>query len=828
MVTGLSIGQKQAIEEMKAIADARPGAIVVHRIGPMHHDQWLPVEISVGCANTVTAPEGVPLELREYAIIHVPTLFPFVRPACEVTHDRFARSAHVTWGKWICLYLSDADWDPSDGMFGFVERLIEWFNRAAAHALDGVEEPVHPPVAGLGSRTGCVVVRADVPVAATTGWVGAALMARRYVDQAGRLDVVDWIEIPDGPPADAAALARLRSRLTETAEREQVPILLGPAIMLPQPLSFEFPNTVADLVAAVNAQGINLQRAFGLLATAVCINAEEADDNIPLPMTHLLIGAPMRGVSGQKERLIHLEAWRLNVLDSILVMAYLPILARWRSRRRAKLRKAYEVMEMWAKEAPVRWTHIYEMRPQIVTRRDQNSPAAWLRDRRVTILGCGALGARIAEHCVRAGARQVLVADRSLVSPGVLVRQPYADRDIGKYKAEVLAARLAQACPTTTVTALVGDVLETFVHAGRPETTDLLIDATANRAVSKSLERLRWSHPTGWPPLLTVGVGHRCTRGLAGLALPSASGGGADIMHRLALTAWREPRLRDMAEDFFPETGRRDLFQPEPGCSDPTFTGSDVDAGILAGQLLTWGLSLLGDAAAGRRVSPAVGCFIRLASPAHGSALEEFRWERDPVVIDDPSSGYQIRLWREALEAMQAEAQATREVFDAQPEPRYPLTETGGVLIGRIDDASRVVWVTAADGPSPDSEQATNWFRHGVRDVAANIEQHRAATGRHVHFTGMWHTHPGMAPSPSRLDDQAAQILLVPGPHAPARAVIMILGGRPPVWDKFLHEAGLPLVHACLVTRIKPLGPRPVLAPPPPGGGGKAAVHPPQ
>jgi len=47
-----------------------------------------------------------------------------------------------------------------------------------------------------------------------------------------------------------------------------------------------------------------------------------------------------------------------------------------------------------------------------------------------------------AEICVRVGAAEVTVADTGVVHPGILVRQPYEDADIGQYKAVVLARRL--------------------------------------------------------------------------------------------------------------------------------------------------------------------------------------------------------------------------------------------------------------------------------------------------------------------------------------------------------------------------------------------------
>src|SRR5262249_57681596 len=83
-----------------------------------------------------------------------------------------------------------------------------------------------------------------------------------------------------------------------------------------------------------------------------------------------------------------------------------------------------------ASRQPLAWTVVYEQRPQVTVRRDSERPAGWLRGNSVLVLGCGALGARIAEHCARAGVARLRLADQSAVRPGILVRQPDTSGDI--------------------------------------------------------------------------------------------------------------------------------------------------------------------------------------------------------------------------------------------------------------------------------------------------------------------------------------------------------------------------------------------------------------
>ena len=91
---------------------------------------------------------------------------------------------------------------------------------------------------------------------------------------------------------------------------------------------------------------------------------------------------------------------------------------------------------------------------------------------------------------MRSGAVRVHIVDAGTISPGVLSRQPYEDADIGKPKAEVLAARLDRIRPEAEVSGRVADIITADLFSG-PDLSqyDLVIDATANRSVAAKIER---------------------------------------------------------------------------------------------------------------------------------------------------------------------------------------------------------------------------------------------------------------------------------------------------------------------------------------------------
>jgi tRNA A37 threonylcarbamoyladenosine dehydratase len=93
--------------------------------------------------------------------------------------------------------------------------------------------------------------------------------------------------------------------------------------------------------------------------------------------------------------------------------------------------------------ADLEWCSVAEDRPEIVIRRDDRSPVPEaFAGKTVVLWGCGAIGGHVAEWLTRAGIGRLVLYDCDVVTPGVLVRQPYCDQDIGVGKAYALRDRL--------------------------------------------------------------------------------------------------------------------------------------------------------------------------------------------------------------------------------------------------------------------------------------------------------------------------------------------------------------------------------------------------
>ena len=788
----LTGGQRRAIDELRRIAAVGRGLDIVreHQGG----DGYLLLDVSVDCSNVQPTADGVRMRPRERLTIGVPAEFPFELPFVSTPHTRWAGTPHVQWGRVLCLYVSpSAEWNPSDGMAGFVERLMSWLERAAAGELDAPGEPLHPPVAYPSKSAGVVIARANAPRAVGgVPWLGVALLNRVNGERA---DLLGWLRVTDPWPVTAQD-ARDAAGVDSTST-----VMLGLAIVVPRPIAFEYPGTAAALLEALAPYGINTAVVLAMLGIVANINRNllvsvtAADGDQPGHPLYLVLGTPTRGIVGSSDRVTHLAAWRLPPLaEKIAHLAPntysdVPELARIG-------REVMDIGEHWLDSAKTAWARVYEARSEVVTSRDAETPAVWLSGKRVLVLGAGALGAPIAEACVRGGAARVTVADSGTVHPGILVRQPYEDAEIGQAKASVLAERLSRIRPGAVVEPWLGDVVTgMFTTASGPPNVDLIIDATANRTVRTVIERRRTERRDSWPAIATVLIGHDATRGIATVSYPESSGAGADALRRLSLAARADATgaLTEVVEDFFPDPPRTALFQPEPGCSDVTFVGAAADVVGLAGQLLTGILRAL---ASDGDKDGMVALVVRMPGAprgAHAHGAQWFRWPND-VVLRTVGDQHEVRIAPAAVAEMRAETRRGARV-------RGDRVETGGSLLGAFDDAVGVVWIDEATEPPPDSLLSEVHFEHGIDGVEERIAARREATARVTTFIGMWHSHPYGEARPSETDEQGMRDLVLPVESSPSRALLLIVGGSAERWLPWLSSGTGPDWYARVVER---------------------------
>jgi len=723
----LSDGQLVALGQLREIQAFGRGAFEVVSVAePDEPEGLLTVQVSVSCAGMPKATGGLPLKPRERIELRIPHDFPYRPPGFWATHTRFAGFPHVQWSRSLCLYVSpETEWNASDGMYGAIERLDMWLRHGALNQLDPAGEPLHPP-AIYPTSDQYVIAEADTPAVHREPWFGFATLQRR---SERRVHITGWVPLGNMPPDGENAAA----------------------LLLHASMPFEYPGTVRALVSELARHGISQRQLFAALKLAALTTA--ADQRL-----FLVIGAPMRRIAGADKLEQHLAVW---CLDQIATKGFRLMVV-----GNPDINEEVEaIMLGWAKTAKVSWCRVHEQRPAVTVRRDHDSPLSWFHGKSIALWGCGALGSYAAEFLTRTGIARITLHDHSAVSPGILARQLYDDTDVGWWKATALAGRLKRVNPDLEVSTDSSDLKSTALTSGSLTAgAGLVIDATASRTVALKLEAIRGKAPI---PLVTMAAGHRAERGLVTVSQPEFTGGSLDLDRRAKIETCNRTRCAAFAKEFWPDPGTRPIFQPEPGCSSPTFIGSAADIAALAGLMLNIAALRL----AGLKTDSASADFIELPlAPKVNRPPQRagFEWRPDHLVRD-PHHGYQVRIAPSALRDIRGWINRNNRVSGSD-------IETGGLLFGEFNEPARIVWISEVSGPPPDSTASAQGFVCGVEGTQEDNTERKTRTKGAVTFVGMWHTHPVSQPIPSQTDLGAMFDLLVAAENKPRHTLMLIVG----------------------------------------------------
>jgi proteasome lid subunit RPN8/RPN11 len=722
-------GQKIAVEQLQEIEAAPKSPLEILSAKELE-DGRVAIYVSVDCSNVPHNDVGMPLRGRERFKIYVPRDFPFSCPQLYTTHRRWENYPHVYWATYLCLYqASDTEWNPSDGMFGFVGRIDLFLRKAATGQLDPIGAPMHPPTTPNSGRNDLptIVPKADSPSVEGQPWFGFAV-TQQVSDR--RIDILSWASV-----------------FAETWPQEPV----AAALLLDRPMSHLFPNTIGKLIVELQSRGVNRNQLLAIIRCGLTLTAEDA------PLV-LIIGAPMRGISGSLTIKQHLTAWYLDADTAKALRLSMP-----RSTDNAELRQLRADLEdaifTILAPSPIHWCNVLEARPEIIVRRDLGTPMQWFAGKAVAIWGCGAIGAQLAEAVTRAGVSRIVLYDSAIVKPGVLVRQPYGDRDIGFSKVEVLKRNLRRIRPDLTIESHVGDVKRLALERNDwHDNADIVLDATASRSVLTKLE-LKRKHDFQRVPLASFVIGPKAQRGMLIVAGAGHSGGPFDVARSAKLKLLQSHRSSSYIQDFFPVDSHV-YFQPEPGCSEPTFVGSYSDVAALSHSML----NSVPEIVTSIHSSEAEARFFQYsASPTIRIQI------RGRIVSVDPQTSFETRISDVAWDGMQ-------EHVDHSAWKRGKRVETGGIILGEKDEILRVIWVDEMTKPPRDSTMSEAEFICGTEGTAALHAARDAESRGSLRYIGMWHTHPDSAPLPSGKDMRAMAQLSGETATTDAHTLMLIIG----------------------------------------------------
>ncbi len=720
-------GHEKAINELEHLHTAMPDGFEFEVI-PDRENDWLKIKISLCLGLMETKPGGLPLREREDFLLMIPPDYPFEYPHLMVMHKRFAGFPHVTWSTFICLYQSDIEWNPTDGLYGFFDRLTLWLGRAAINDMDPIEGPLHPPAYIPDNSLPLFVIRADSPIDAGQSWCGLAELEKHT----NRMELVGWNDLSGGWPDG------------------RLPAL---AIFLPESLPVEFPVNGKDFFNELMKQGYDKQSILRDLR----ITAQLTDENEP---AFLILATPMRrSIDGRMKH--HITIWGIDPDNARHLRNATPREKDWEQLITIKEELnelTYKVLEL----TPIKWCRVLEDRNEIVLRRDLESPISWFADKKVLILGCGALGSWIAEIISRAKPSLIHLVDNALVKPGILVRQNFRLKDIGMSKSYALSRRLKTIVSNVSIQYF-NEEAHGFITKDPKciNNYDIVLDCTASHIFQMKLER-DWdifNHQS--PPLVSIVIDAKAKHCLCVAISPNASGGLWDAYMQLKQKLCLDGIYDNIISSFYSESATKDLFQPEPGCSDPTFTGSTADVVGLASTALNLVISYIN-----KNDIP-----IGIAFSSHNLEMLGLLEIKKLSVLEEFSVGQcKVRIAEKTLSEARGWVRQNNRI-------RSRNHETGGILWGVWDEALGIIWVFDASGPPSDSIHDPGHFNCGVEGT---LEEHTIRIKRSygtTGFIGFWHTHPD-TPSRQSITDRGSMANLVSRFGSNQRKALMMIYGR--------------------------------------------------
>ena len=353
------------------------------------------------------------------------------------------------------------------------------------------------------------------------------------------------------------------------------------------------------------------------------------------------------------------------------------------------------------------------------------SDRAEIDERRVVLVGAGAIGSHVATSLVRQGRFRWTVIDHDMLAPHNIARHTGAGSDVLQFKSEILARTLtdilddpgmASAIPANALDP--GD-WEAEVERARQE-ADIVIDATASVRVARHLS----DHP-GQSRHASVFFN---PAGNAAVLLIEPADRTITLRDLEAQHLARAAQEAALDGHFAPPDG---IYAYSGGCQAITNVIPQWKVATLSG-LVSGGVGAALDEDGGA---------IRVWSLGPAGDVKAKRFDAAPV-----------RRWR---------AKGWTVTVDGDLEGRLATmrcsslpNETGGVLLGAVDLPARSIHVAAGAPPPADSIATPDGFVRGRQGVEGCLAAASDRTLGQLRYVGGWHSHPpgaSAAPSPTDL-----------------------------------------------------------------------------
>lgn len=351
----------------------------------------------------------------------------------------------------------------------------------------------------------------------------------------------------------------------------------------------------------------------------------------------------------------------------------------------------------------------------------------------IALIGLGALGSRVAELLAQAGIGSISLCDIDRLSIGNVARHIGGVKDFGDRKTEVVASRILNINPEIRIPVMEEGSASSFAVLDRLlGSVDLVVSTVADENVESLINHFAVSHGK------TVLYGRALRRGTIGrifLVRPRQDA----CKHCLGIYASRDTKKEKSQNIVAVSEREEDVLLHE--CGRPVIAASAVDLSFVASIIARKSLDYLENEDqtenhwiwAGQ-AAPDID--ERLANPL--STLGELLEPDGACPVCRKKHISCVTISDEASKAIHCEVESTL------------TSETGGILIGYVDDGH--VRILRATGPGPHAVKTATLFDRDVAFVQSELEKAKKDLGTEGQYLGEWHSHLEKDPEPSTID----------------------------------------------------------------------------
>ncbi len=364
---------------------------------------------------------------------------------------------------------------------------------------------------------------------------------------------------------------------------------------------------------------------------------------------------------------------------------------------------------------------------------------------RWTLIGAGSLGSKLALHLARAGYAPETVLDKSSMLPHNAARHalipPTGSRQLLGIDAK--ARRLCEALhgldqKATPIIANAVDILKSKAQAKSVWSKDswAVVNATASLAVRQALASTELLTTRVIETALFAGgiVGMITTEG------PDRNPNTADLIAEYYGILREDPALAHIIFRSDDAMSRQSIGQ---GCGSLTMTMSDGRLSLFAAGMSEYLLAKQRDGL------PSTGGEILIGQlSADGLGLEWCVHQISPVTVVNTINGerWSVHIHPRAVAKIE------------QERIRHPKVETGGVLMGRVSEAPRIINVVDVLDAPEDSTRSATEFVLGTKGLSSQMRTYSESVGGALYCLGTWHSHLSVS-GPSSTDRATAKAI---------------------------------------------------------------------